>query len=130
MRVLLISTYELAHQPLSVASPSSALLAASHDVRTVDLAVQPWDDDALTWADALAFSVPMHTAMRLAVQAATAVRGARPELPICFYGLYAAVGRDSTVGALVDRVIVGEYEPALVGWVDGLSSTRPAGPAA
>ena len=120
MRILLVSTYELGHQPLHVASPAAALLAAGHDVRALDLAVQPWDDDALAWADALAFSVPMHTAMRLATQAAAAVRAARPDVPICFYGLYATVGRDHTVGAVVDRVIAGEYEPALVEWAGGI----------
>ncbi|MGH9075488.1 MAG: CUAEP/CCAEP-tail radical SAM (seleno)protein, partial [Acidimicrobiales bacterium] len=65
MRVLLVSTYELGHQPLHVASPAGALLEAGHQVRCWDLAVQPWSDGAdalLGWADAAAFSVPMHTA--------------------------------------------------------------------
>ena len=127
MRVLLVSTYELGHQPLHVASPAAALRQAGHDVRALDLSVQPWDPDAVDGADVVAFSVPMHTAMRLAMRAAAAVRRQRPDLPICFYGLYAPVSRDLTVGRLADRVIAGEYEPALVAWVDGLDGATSAG---
>ena len=119
MRVLLVSSYENGHQPLHVASPAAALRAAGHDVRAVDLSVERWDPALVDWAERVAFSVPMHTAMRLALHAAAAVRSQRPELPICLYGLYAPVSRDLTVGRLADRVIAGEYEPALVAWCGG-----------
>jgi radical SAM superfamily enzyme YgiQ (UPF0313 family) len=118
VRVLLVSTYELGHQPLHVASPAAALRAAGHEVRCLDLAVERWDPAHVEWAERVAFSVPMHTAMRLAVRAADAVRRARPELPICFYGLYAPVSRDRTLGRYADRLIAGEYEPALLRWAD------------
>jgi radical SAM superfamily enzyme YgiQ (UPF0313 family) len=119
VRVLLVSSYENGHQPLHVASPAAALLSAGHDVRCLDLAVEQWDPALVDWADRVAFSVPMHTAMRVAMMAAGAVRRQRPELPICLYGLYAPVSRDLTVGRLADRVIAGEYEPALVAWAGG-----------
>lgn len=122
MRALLVSTYELGHQPLHVASPAAALQACGHDVRAHDLSVEPWDPALLDDVDVLALSVPMHTAMRLAVAVAEDARARRPELPICFYGLYAPVGRDATAGRLADRVIAGEYEQALVAWVDGLAA--------
>lgn len=121
MRVLLVSTYELGHQPLHVASPAAALLAAGHQVRGLDLAVDDWDPGDLAWAQAVAFSVPMHTAMRLAVAAARALRAQRPGVPICLYGLYAPVSSDTVVAAVADRAIAGEYEPALVAWVDDLA---------
>src|SRR4051812_24650180 len=70
MRVLLVSTYELGHQPLHVASPAAALRRAGHEVRCLDLSVERWDTRALEWAQAVGFSVPMHTAMRLAMRAA------------------------------------------------------------
>src|SRR3954468_7639870 len=122
MRVLLVSTYELGHQPLHVASPAATLRSAGHEVRCLDLAVERWDPQWLGWGEAVAFSVPMHTAMRLALRAAEALRSQQPELPLCLYGLYAPVSRDLTVGRLVDRVIAGEYEPALVAWVGGSSA--------
>ena len=129
MRVLLISTYELGHQPLHVASPATALRRAGHGVRALDLSVDPWAPDQVTWADALAFSVPMHTAMRLALRAARTARALRPDVPICLYGLYAPVSRDHTLGTVADRLLAGEYESALVEWVDGLASGRVAQPA-
>jgi radical SAM superfamily enzyme YgiQ (UPF0313 family) len=119
VRVLLVSTYELGHQPLHVASPAAALRAAGHEVRCLDTSVQQWDPAAAAWAEKVAFSVPMHTAMRLAMRAAAAVKRDDPGKPVCFYGLYAPVSRDLTLGHLADRVIAGEYEPALVAWAGG-----------
>jgi radical SAM superfamily enzyme YgiQ (UPF0313 family) len=129
VRALLISTYELGHQPLHVASPAAALRRAGHEVRCLDLSVQPWDPGALEWAQAIGFSVPMHTAMRLALTAGRRVRREHPGLPICFYGLYATVSRELVEGELAARVIAGEYEPALTAWVDELSASRAPAPA-
>ena len=117
MRVLLISTYELGHQPVHLASPAAALRAAGHDVACLDLSVEAFDTELVGTVDAVAFSVPMHTAMRLALRAAQRVRALHPGLPVCFYGLYAPVSRDATVGRLADAVFAGEYEPALLRWV-------------
>ena len=130
MRVLLISTYELGHQPLHVASPAAALRRAGHEVRCLDLSVQPWDPGALEWTQAVGFSVPMHTAMRLALSAGRRVRREHPGLPICFYGLYATVSRELVEGELAARAIAGEYEPALAAWVDELAAPRAPAPAA
>jgi radical SAM superfamily enzyme YgiQ (UPF0313 family) len=125
VRVLLVSTYELGHQPLHVASPAAALRRAGHDVRCLDLAVEQWDPALVDWCERIALSVPMHTAMRLEIRAAAAARAQRPGLPICLYGLYAAVSRDRTVGRIADRVIAGEYEPALLAWVEGTDGGLP-----
>jgi radical SAM superfamily enzyme YgiQ (UPF0313 family) len=119
VRILLVSTYELGHQPLHVAMPATALVAAGHDVRGIDVAVDPLDADTIDWADRIAFSVPMHTAMRLALRVAETIRARRPEVPLCFYGLYAPMSRDLTVRSAADAVIAGEYEPALVAWAAG-----------
>lgn len=114
MRVLLVATYELGHQPLHVAAPAARLRERGHEVRCLDLSVEPWDDAAAGWADRIAFSVPMHTAMRIARMVIAAVRTACPEVPVCCFGLYAAMGRD-----VVDRVLAGETDAALVDWVEG-----------
>jgi radical SAM superfamily enzyme YgiQ (UPF0313 family) len=116
VKVLLVSTYELGHQPLHLASPAAALSRAGHEVRMLDISVEPWDLGAVDWADAIALSVPMHTAMRLALEAAAAAKRRRADVPVCLYGLYAHVesGRD------IDHVIAGEYEAGLVSWLEGV----------
>ncbi|HJQ75918.1 MAG TPA: radical SAM protein [Acidimicrobiia bacterium] len=113
MRLLLVSTYELGRQPVHLASPAAALAAEGHEVRTVDLAVDELEDQDMAWADRVAISVPMHTATRLADEVVAALRVGRPELPIAVYGLYAGVG-----GAPVDARLEGEYEPALIRWLE------------
>jgi radical SAM superfamily enzyme YgiQ (UPF0313 family) len=116
MRVLLVSTYELGHQPLHLASPAARLLAEGHEVRCLDLAVEPWDPSRFEWAEAVAFSVPMHTAMRLAVAAVQRLRSRHPGIPIALYGLYAALGSDPQAVHGDAHLIVGEYEDALARW--------------
>ena len=44
MTILLVSTYELGHQPLHLASPAAALESAGHRVRMVDLSVEDLTD--------------------------------------------------------------------------------------
>ncbi|HWH34423.1 MAG TPA: CUAEP/CCAEP-tail radical SAM protein, partial [Acidimicrobiales bacterium] len=126
MRVLLVSTYELGHQPVHVASPAGALRGDGHQVAALDLSVQAWDPELVEWAEAVAFSVPMHTAMRLALAAARVVRRDHPGRPVCLYGLYAAVGADATAATMADRVIAGEYERPLREWVAGLAAGTPS----
>jgi radical SAM superfamily enzyme YgiQ (UPF0313 family) len=109
MRVLLVSTYELGHQPLHVAAPAGVLRRAGHEVRCVDLAVDDWDPAVIDEVDAIAVSVTMHTATRLALQVAASVGG---WVPTCAYGLYAPAAADG-----FDRAIAGEYEGALLAWV-------------
>jgi len=125
MHVLLISTYELGRQPVHVASPAAAIAAAGHDVRAVDLSVQDWDEQLIDWADAVAISTPMHTATRLAVDAARRIRGQRPDLRVASYGLYAAMAANADGTMVFDRAIVGEYEAALVEWLAGEPSEAP-----
>src|SRR5208282_3909133 len=68
-------------------------------------------------------------AMRMAVSLAGSVRAQRPELPICLYGLYAGISREATTAfasGVADRVIAGEYEPALLAWAaSGTTSGTP-----
>ena len=108
MNVLLISTYELGHQPLGVAAPAGALRARGHDVRVIDLAIDEWSPELVMWADRVAISVPMHTAARLAHEIA-----GRIDRPLACYGLYAGMCGD--IGdALVGRDPVSE----VVRWVE------------
>ncbi len=121
----MVSTYELGHQPLSVATASAALLHAGHQVRCVDVAVDTLDRADVDWAEGVALSVPMHTAMRLALRVAASIRVPRPELPMCFFGLYAGMGRELTVTSPADAIIAGEYETGLVAWAHGKDNGAP-----
>jgi hypothetical protein len=114
----LVSTYELGHQPLDVASPAAELRARGHDVRAVDVAVDAWDPSFVDEVDAVGVSVPMHTALRLGQEVVASVRARRPTVPIAAYGLYAGMATD------VDARIAGEYEAPLADWVDGIRPSQ------
>ncbi len=125
--VLLCSCYELGHQPLSLAWPLAALQEAGFPVTAVDLSVSPWPEAQVAQARLVAISVPMHTALRLGVEAARRVRDANPEAHICLYGLYAhlnagfLLGRGKEETALADSVLAGEVEPTLVALAHALA---------
>jgi radical SAM superfamily enzyme YgiQ (UPF0313 family) len=125
MRILLVSTYEMGHQPLGLAAPAAALRGAGHAVRTLDLAVESPEVERFDDVDLVAISIPMHTAARLGIDLATRLRRLRPELRIAFYGLYATPLFDRlTRDGLADAVIGGEYEPGLVALAARLAGAR------
>ena len=113
-QVLLISCYELGHQPLELAWPLAALRQAGIEAAALDLAVQPFDDRAARAATFVGIATPMQTALRLGVQAARRVRAANPDAHICFFGLYAWLNRDYLLAHEGDSVIGGETEAPLV----------------
>jgi len=88
-RVLLISTYELGHQPFGLAEPIAWLRRAGHDVRALDLAVEQLDEQAVRDADLVAVYLPMHTATRLAARLIPRLRHTNPTAHLAAYGLYA-----------------------------------------
>lgn len=127
MRVLLVSAYEMGHQPLGLAAPAAALRAAGHNVRCLDLAVDLPSPERVTEARLVAVSVPMHTAARLGIEFARRVRRLSPRAHIAFYGLYAAPLHDRlTLTGLADSVVGGEYEPGLVALADRLAAAGDA----
>jgi pyruvate-formate lyase-activating enzyme len=84
VRILLVATYELGQQPGSLGSAAAHLRARGHDVRAVDVSIEAWDPSLATWADEVGFSVPMHTATRLARDLARTI-----DRPTRAFGLYA-----------------------------------------
>lgn len=118
MRILVVSTYELGHQPLHAAVPAGALRAAGHDVRVVDLAVDDWDPALVDDVDAMAVSLYMHTALRLAEPVIAGARARRPDLRIARYGLYAEVAP----GGHGDATFAGEYLAPLLAWAGGTAA--------
>lgn len=124
MRVLLVSTYDLGHQPLGLASPAAWLAGAGFAVECLDLSRQLLRDEAVRGADVVAFHLPMHTATRLALEVLGRVRAANPAARICFYGLYGQANAAHLLSLGADAVISGEYEAELVDFVRG--GTQPA----
>ncbi len=113
-KVLLISTYELGHQPFGLASPAAWLDRAGHNVTCVDLAVDPLPEDAARQADLVAFYLPMHTATRLAVPVIERVRQLNPNARLACYGLYAPINTDLLRAIGVEAIVGGEFESGLV----------------
>src|SRR5713101_2287090 len=126
MRALLLSCYELGHQPLGLASAAAHLQAAGAAVQCLDLAVEPFDEARVRSAELVGISVPMHTALRLGVAAARRVRDLNPGCHICFYGLYASLNGDYLLRECADSVIGGEFERPLVGLVKAFSGNGSA----
>ena len=112
--VLLLSTYELGHQPLHLASPLAFFAAAGVAARALDLSVAPLDEEAVRAASFVAVAVPMHTALRLGAEVGARVKALNPRAHLCYYGLYAPLNRDYLVAHGADSIVGGEYEAALV----------------
>ncbi|MCI0461767.1 MAG: CUAEP/CCAEP-tail radical SAM protein [Gemmataceae bacterium] len=119
--ILLISCYELGHQPLATALPLGFLRRAGFAPDVLDIAVDPFDPVKVERARFVAISVPMHTALRLGVKVAASVREINPEAVICLYGLYAALNADYLLEHGADYCIGGEVEAPLVALVEALS---------
>ena len=120
--ILLVSTYELGHQPLALASPLAWLRAAGYNPVAVDTSVETLPDDAIERARLVAISVPMHTATRLGVAIAERVRRINPAAHICCYGLYALLNADYLRPRHADSVIGGEFEAPLLDLVGQLAA--------
>src|SRR6516162_3550608 len=118
--ILLISCYELGHQPLGAASPAGFLRRAGFAPATLDIAVDIFDEAKVRHARFVGISVPMHTALRLGVRVAARVRELNPDAVICCYGLYAALNADYLLDHGADFCIGGECEESLVALVEAL----------
>lgn len=124
--ILLVSCYELGHQPLTLAWPAAFLQQAGYASEFLDLAISDFDEDKVARARFVGISVPMHTALRLGVRAAEQIRRINPSCHICFYGLYASLNSNYLLGDLADSVIGGEFETPLLELVIALCEDQPA----
>lgn len=121
--VLLISTYDLGHQPFGLGSPAAWLERAGAYVRCLDLAVQRLDEGAVREADLVAFYLPMHTATRLAISLIPHVKAINPRAYLCCYGLYAPTNAALLRKLGVDAIIGAEFESKLTELYHQLRST-------
>ena len=120
--ILLISCYELGHQPIGLASPLGFLERAGYTPDVMDIAVETFDVDKAARAEFAGICVPMHTALRLGVHVASRLRKVNPTCHICFYGLYASLNAEYLLKHHADSIIGGEYETPLVELVDSLAN--------
>jgi len=126
--ILLLSCYELGHQPLGLAWPLAFLERAGLTAHAVDLATEPFPEALAREARFVALATPMHTALRLGVKAARRVRAANPSAHLAFHGLYAGLNAEYLLDSgLADSVLAGESEGALVELAAGVLAGRPAG---
>ena len=124
MNVMLISTYELGHQPFGLASPAAWLRARGAQVTCLDLSRESLREQLVREADLVAFYVPMHTATRLAIQLVEVVRKLNPRAHLCFYGLYAPVNEAFLRELGVQTILGGEFEGDLAALADWLGARR------
>ena len=80
--ILLVSCYELGHQPLGVAMPVGFLRRAGYLQVAIDIAVEKFDAEIAARARFVGISVPMHTAMRLGVRVIERLREINPNCDI------------------------------------------------
>src|SRR5579863_10464158 len=118
--ILLISCYELGHQPFHLASLQAMLKETGYFPACVDTSIETLTDEAIKKAHFVAISVPMHTALRLGEQIARRVRSVNPSAHICLYGLYALLNAEHLLQDTIDAAIGGEYEVPLLNLIAAL----------
>ena len=126
-KILLVSCYELGHQPIGIASPAGFLKRAGYDPEVLDYAIDGIDDEKIKRAKLIGISVPMHTALRLGIKLAERIREINPDSHICFYGLYASLNADYLLTHVADSIIGGEFEQQLVELANALNSEKHLG---
>lgn len=124
MRCVVVSTYELGHQPFGVASAVSWLADAGAEVECVDLAVEMLDEEKIKRAGLIAFYVPMHTATRIAVGHLPRIQRLAPQAHICFFGLYAPMNEGYLRKLGAQTILGGEFEEGLATLVGQLAQDQ------
>ena len=126
--ILLVSTYELGHQPQGIASPAAFLSRAGFRPAALDLAVEPLDEARVRRARLVAISVPMHTALRLGLEAAARIRAIHPGALVAFHGTYAPLNSGLLLRAGATAVLGGECEEELVALARAIDAGGDLGP--
>ena len=114
MKVCLINTYDLGHQPFGIASPAKWLEDAGANVKCLDLSVESIEEDAVKSAGLIAIYLPMHTATRLAIEVLPKIKKLNSSAYLVFYGLYATINKELLLSLGGKAIISGEFEDSLV----------------
>ncbi len=123
--ILLVATYELGHQPLTLAAPLAMLREAGFAPHARDTSIEDLSDGEIRTARLVAISTPMHTALRLGLQVAERVRNLNSGATVVFYGLYAALNAEMLLRERADAVMGGEYQRPLLALAQALATGAP-----
>lgn len=126
--ILLLSTYDLGRQPFGLASPAAWLREAGLEVRTADLSRERLSEVPVEAAQLVAFSLPMHTATRLALAVIERVRAVNPSAHLCAYGLYAPLSADLLAAHGIDTILGPEFEADLTALALRINNPTPPHP--
>lgn len=124
-RAVLISTYDLGHQPFGLASAAAWLEATGSSVTLLDLSLQKLDMAVVADANLVGFYLPMHTATRLAVPLIRRLRPVLPAAHFCAFGLYAPLNAELLRNLGVQSIIGGEFEQPLAYLLASAAATQP-----
>ncbi len=122
MNVLLVSTYDLGNQPTTIARHAAHLAAGGHKIKTLDLAIEDFDIEATTWADAVAISIQMHTSAKIALNLVGNLRDSGFKGKIIYFGLSAHLGELLFSQGQIDAIFSGESETAFSSYLNQLES--------
>ena len=112
--VLLVSCYELGHQPLGVAWPMAFLSRAGFKPVCRDVSVDALSRSEIRRAAVVVIAVPMHTALQLGVRVAGMVLEENPDCRVVFQGLYAVLNSAILEDVGAAACLGGESENSLV----------------
>ena len=118
--ILLVSTYELGHAPHGIAVPMAFLERAGFAPAALDLSVDRLDAARVRAARLVAISVPMHTALRLGIEAARRIRALSPGTVLVFHGIYAPLHAALLAREGASAVLGVECEAELVAIAEAL----------
>src|SRR3974377_369964 len=113
MNVVLISTYELGHQPFGLTSAAAWLKREGADVTCQDAAVQHLDEAQLAEADLIGFYVALDTATRIAGEFIPPIKAHNPRAHVVCFGLYAPMNEAYLRQLGADTILGGEFETGL-----------------
>ncbi|MCC6435919.1 MAG: radical SAM protein [Acidimicrobiales bacterium] len=94
MDALVVSTYDLGRFPVEAWAAVRELAAAGWSARLCDVSLDPFDEAAAAQADLVLWSLPMHTATRLALPLIDAVAARSPRTRQGAFGLYAVLNEE------------------------------------
>jgi|TARA_B110000263_G_scaffold249792_1_gene268566 radical SAM superfamily enzyme YgiQ (UPF0313 family) len=124
LNVVLISLYDLGHQPLSIASAAALLKEYNCNIEIIELSNLKIAKESIKNAELILLSVPMHTAARMAVKLVPELRKINSDAHISIFGLYALHLQDALDERIIDSAISGEFESSLKVLVEELLTNQ------